>query len=260
MKLRRKLMLIALTALMAMPFNAFAEEGEEALALSDKYATEAGIELILNKPITGEDIIPVITPENEEAVKGNFALKDDGKRIVVTMPENEKFELDKKYNIDVLGITDGENLLSFKTDLTLNMLFKDDFESYADTAQTERVYQKLLTEHLDREIGAGTTLWGIHKDDIDITINGRSARMFASQGQQRSLALAMKLAEGEVSAGMFGENPVFLLDDVFSELDTARRSYLSGKIRDRQVIITTCEPGGIAGGRIIRVENGIYQA
>lgn len=137
---------------------------------------------------------------------------------------------------------------------------KQEAESYTDTVQTEKVYQKLLTEHLDREIGAGTTLWGIHKDDIEITINGRSARMFASQGQQRSLALAMKLAEGEVSAGMFGENPVFLLDDVFSELDTARRNYLSGKIRDRQVIITTCEPGGIAGGRIIRVENGTYQA
>lgn len=137
---------------------------------------------------------------------------------------------------------------------------KQEAEAYGDVEATEKIYQKYLTENLEREIAAGSTLWGIHKDDIEISVNGRPARMFASQGQQRSLALAMKLAEGEVSAGVFGENPVFLLDDVFSELDTARRNYLSGKIRDRQVIITTCEPSGIAGGRIIRVENGAYLA
>lgn len=135
---------------------------------------------------------------------------------------------------------------------------KQEPDAYADVEETERVYQKLLTENLEREIAAGSTLWGIHKDDIEISVNGRPARMFASQGQQRSLALAMKLAEGEVSASVFGENPVFLFDDVFSELDTARRNYLSGKICDRQVIITTCEPSGIAGGKLIRVENGTY--
>ena len=133
-----------------------------------------------------------------------------------------------------------------------------DPESYEDMEQTEREYFDLLMKNHDREIGAGSTLWGIHKDDIDIKINGRSARAFASQGQQRSLALAMKLAEGEVCAEICGEKPVFLFDDVFSELDATRRAYLSGKITGRQVIITTCEPSGIAGGRLIRVENGKY--
>ena len=131
-------------------------------------------------------------------------------------------------------------------------------ESYEDTEQTEREYFDMLMAHHDREIGAGSTLWGIHKDDIDIRINGRSARSFASQGQQRSLALAMKLAEGEVCAEITGEKPVFLFDDVFSELDSTRRAYLSGKITNRQVIITTCEPSGIVGGKMIRVENGRY--
>ena len=131
-------------------------------------------------------------------------------------------------------------------------------ESYLDTQQTERDYMDLLMNNHDREIGAGSTLWGIHKDDIDIQINGRSARAFASQGQQRSLALAMKLAEGEVCAEICGEKPVFLFDDVFSELDSTRRAYLSGRIKDRQVIITTCEPSGIAGGKLIKVENGRY--
>lgn len=133
-----------------------------------------------------------------------------------------------------------------------------DPESYADVERTEKAYFELLMTRHDREIGAGSTLWGIHKDDIDIMINGRSARSFASQGQQRSLALAMKLAEGEVSAEICGEKPVFLFDDVFSELDRTRRVYLSGKIKDRQVIITTCEPSGIEGGKLIGVRDGTY--
>lgn len=129
---------------------------------------------------------------------------------------------------------------------------------YLDVKETEHTYYELLMSHHDREIGAGSTLWGIHKDDIEIRINGKEARAYASQGQQRSLALAMKLAEGEVCDAITGEKPVFLFDDVFSELDASRRAYLSGKIRDRQVIITTCEPSGIAGGRMIRVKDGTY--
>lgn len=129
---------------------------------------------------------------------------------------------------------------------------------YEDTAEVEKDYFDMLMKHHDREIGAGTTLWGTHKDDIEIVINEKPARAFASQGQQRSLALAMKLAEGEVCAKICGEKPVFLFDDVFSELDMKRRSYLSGKMKNRQVIITTCEPSGIAGGKMIRVEKGRY--
>lgn len=134
-----------------------------------------------------------------------------------------------------------------------------EIESYEDLSFTEKTYRNLLTTRYDREIGAGSTLWGIHKDDIDIEINQKSARLFASQGQQRSLALAMKLAEGEVCASVCGEKPVFLLDDVFSELDASRRAYLFGRMGDRQVIITTCEPELLTGGNIITVENGAYR-
>ena len=130
--------------------------------------------------------------------------------------------------------------------------------AYEDVDATEKVYfEKLMNNH-DREIGAGSTLWGVHKDDIDIKLNDKSARTFASQGQQRSLALAMKLAEGEVCAQICGEKPVFLFDDVFSELDSSRRAYLSGKMTDRQVIMTTCEPQGSVGGRMIKVDGGCY--
>ena len=130
---------------------------------------------------------------------------------------------------------------------------------YEDIEAAEKDYFEILMSRHDREIGAGSTLWGIHKDDIEIQINGKAARAFASQGQQRSLALSMKLAEGEVCAEICGEKPVFLFDDVFSELDASRRAYLSSKMADRQVIITTCEPSGVAGGKMIRVENGSYR-
>lgn len=117
----------------------------------------------------------------------------------------------------------------------------------------------LYTEHIDREIRLGATMYGIHKDDIDITLNGNDAKLYASQGQQRSIALSMKLAEGELSRRISGEYPVFLLDDVLSELDSSRRSYVLSALTGRQIIITSCDADLFAkhpSARIIGVENG----
>ena len=101
----------------------------------------------------------------------------------------------------------------------------------------------------------------MHKDDLEICLGGKNARLYASQGQQRSLALSLKLAEGEISRKESGEYPVFLLDDVLSELDFQRREYLIEEIKDKQVIMTTCEIRDEAyrGANIIKVENGIFQ-
>ncbi len=134
-------------------------------------------------------------------------------------------------------------------------------ESYDDLNVTKETYLRLLRQYAEREIYAGTTLVGAHKDDFEIELSGNSARMFASQGQQRSLALALKLAEGEIIKKECGEYPVFLLDDVLSELDNARRAYLIEEIRDKQVIMTTCEidPALYPHAKIIRVENGSYR-
>lgn len=131
-------------------------------------------------------------------------------------------------------------------------------EAYEDQAETEKKYRELLLTRLERELGAGTTLWGIHKDDVKITLNGKEARLYASQGQQRSLALALKLSEGEVCRLVCGEVPIFLLDDVFSELDRTRRTYLRERLGGRQVIITSCEPETEVAGKRIRVENGRF--
>jgi len=136
-------------------------------------------------------------------------------------------------------------------------------EEYLDTKKTKEAYLKLLTTSHAREIGAGYTLWGIHRDDIDITLNGVCARLFASQGQQRSLALAMKLAEGEICRETCAEHPVYLFDDVLSELDARRRDYLTSRIRDKQVILTTCETNEMARlceANVIQVKKGTFTA
>lgn len=122
------------------------------------------------------------------------------------------------------------------------------------------IYYQALLSNLDTEIRAGSTLYGIHRDDAVITLNGEHARLYASQGQTRSLSLAMKLAEGAISREISGEEPVYLLDDVLSELDGGRREYLLSALGHRQVVMTSCEPEIGArkwdGAAVFHVENG----
>lgn len=135
----------------------------------------------------------------------------------------------------------------------------DPEEFYSDRAAVKKRYAELLNSSHEREIAAGTTLWGVHKDDMEVTLGGRPARIYASQGQQRSLALALKLTEGEICREERGEYPVFLLDDVLSELDAGRRAYLVGEIKNRQVIMTSCESPDCRGAEVIRVKKGSYE-
>ena len=97
-------------------------------------------------------------------------------------------------------------------------------------------------------------------DSGEILINGKSARSYSSQGQQRSLALCLKLAEGEIVKKDSGEYPVFLLDDVLSELDEGRRKYLIDEIKDKQVIMTSCENDLelSKNAHVITVKDGTY--
>jgi DNA replication and repair protein RecF len=137
----------------------------------------------------------------------------------------------------------------------------DSEEEYLDVERTEKKLFELLSTSHGREIGAACTLWGPHRDDVSVELGGAPARLFASQGQQRSLSLAMKLAEGEISREVCGEYPVFLFDDVQSELDAHRRDYLTERIRDKQVILTTCEPSEIGrhkNANVMLVKDGQF--
>ena len=104
-----------------------------------------------------------------------------------------------------------------------------------------------------------TTSVGPHRDDIDIKINGISARSYGSQGQQRSCALALKLAESEIIKNTTGQMPVTLLDDVMSELDEKRQDYVLNHITDRQVFLTCCDPSQVlrmCGGKSFLIKEG----
>ena len=104
-----------------------------------------------------------------------------------------------------------------------------------------------------------TTTVGIHRDDMGVTINGKEARNFASQGQQRSAVLSLKLAQLEMAAIETGEAPILMLDDVMSELDPGRRRQLIERIDQVQTFVTCTDVSDLAGARqgaIYRVENG----
>ena len=120
-----------------------------------------------------------------------------------------------------------------------------------------------LAEHMDShreaEWATGRCLSGVHKDDLQISINGHEARKYASQGQARTAAISLKMAERDILQKDTGEYPVLLLDDVLSELDLKRQDYILNRSGTGQVLITCCEEQTVAektGGRILRVAGG----
>ena len=138
-------------------------------------------------------------------------------------------------------------------------VFGREENDYQDNDKTANFLYDKLTGNVEREIAAGVTLYGIQKDDVDVLLNDKSARLYCSQGQQRSLALALKMAEGELCYEDCGEYPVLLFDDVLSELDKNRREYLLSHIKGKQVIMTTCEKEGVLGEHLIMVKNGAFE-
>ena len=115
------------------------------------------------------------------------------------------------------------------------------------TASEAEIFQQLMDHahsHERAELQSRQCLTGPHKDDLEITVNGTAARGFASQGQTRTAALALKFAEREILKDDCGEYPVMLLDDVLSELDPKRQEYLIQETGGGQVIITCCERAG----------------
>lgn len=102
-------------------------------------------------------------------------------------------------------------------------------------------FKEKLKENLDRDMALGYTTVGPHRDDIRIICDGRDVRTYGSQGQQRTCALSLKLSELEYFKETTGEHPVLLLDDVFSELDSSRKTRLLEYCSFVQTIITTTE-------------------
>jgi recF protein len=119
---------------------------------------------------------------------------------------------------------------------------------------------------LAEDLRRGSTSIGPHRDDLRVVLDGREARAYGSQGQQRTAVVSLKLAEAALVAGRTGERPVLLLDDVLSELDGERRAALLAQVAGGgQVIITSAEAGPfppelISSARVWKVAGGKLQA
>ena len=111
--------------------------------------------------------------------------------------------------------------------------------------------------HYRAELDSGQCLTGPHKDDFEACIDGRSVKSFGSQGQTRTAAISLKLAERELLRRDTGEEPVLLLDDVLSELDARRQDFVLNQIRTGQVFITCCEPERLTQiGQTLHIRGG----
>ena len=126
----------------------------------------------------------------------------------------------------------------------INLVAGDIYKSIAGGEEISLVYKPStiscdsLKKNHDRDIFRGVTSEGIHTDEIEFSVCGKGARSFASQGQQRSAALSAKLSEISIIREVTGEDPILLLDDVLSELDSYRREFLLNYVTTQQTILT----------------------
>ena len=142
--------------------------------------------------------------------------------------------------------------IEYKTVGTVRDTFASAKEIYYDLCEHQE-------SHRQAELDSQQVLSGAHKDDLNILINGAAAKSFASQGQTRTAALSLKLAERDILLAETGEYPILLLDDVLSELDTKRQEFVLNRIGGGQTIITCCEDDGISrrtGGRVMYAQKG----
>ena len=135
--------------------------------------------------------------------------------------------------------------------------------SVTDPSAEISVITEQLRQHMEShqmaERASRLCLSGPHKDDLLVSIDGRDAKQYASQGQTRTAALALKLAEREIYKNVDGEYPILLLDDVLSELDQKRQEFVLNRIAGGQVFITCCEDDRLPellGGKVIHIKNG----
>lgn len=146
----------------------------------------------------------------------------------------------------------------------LGVTYKPNLQTNAQDAEEDIVerFTHALAEKRENDLLRGTTTVGPHRDDIILSVDDLSAREFASQGQQRTVAISLKLAEIELMREYIGEAPIVLLDDVMAELDEVRRTHILELTVDKcQTFITTThvselDQGLISGGSIFEVRSG----
>ena len=143
-----------------------------------------------------------------------------------------------------------EFVLDYKTVSTVT-------DPFAPVATLVEQLQDHLQRHYRAELESAQCLTGPHKDDFTVTLSDIDLKAYGSQGQTRTAAISLKLAQRELMGREFGEEPVLLLDDVLSELDPGRQDFVLNQIVSGQVFITCCEPGRFTKlGKTIEIHRG----
>ena len=130
-------------------------------------------------------------------------------------------------------------------------------DPFAPVAKLTEDLQEHLQRHYRAELETAQCLTGPHKDDFSVSLSGIDLKAYGSQGQTRTSAISLKLAQRELMGREWGEEPVLLLDDVLSELDPGRQDFVLNQIVSGQVFITCCEPGRFTKlGKTIEIRKG----
>ena len=133
-------------------------------------------------------------------------------------------------------------------------------DAFVPVAELTGLLREHLESHYRAELESAQCLTGPHKDDFDVTLSGISLKSYGSQGQVRTSAISLKLAQRELMQAQSGEMPVLLLDDVLSELDPGRQDFVLNQINSGQVFISCCEPGRFTKlGKTIPIQAGARQ-
>ena len=148
---------------------------------------------------------------------------------------------------------------AFLTDGAEELTVRADKRYDGDEQEIAKTLEMRLANTYEKDMRLGFTTVGPHRDDIDVLVGGMDAKAYASQGQTRTSALALKLAEVQIFKEISGEYPVLVLDDVMSELDLPRRKKLVQHIQGMQTLITCTHTNRVLYGQEcskIRIENG----
>jgi DNA replication and repair protein RecF len=181
--------------------------------------------------------------------------------INLTYGRLKYLNLIKKYAVKIYEELSGGEVLDivYSSNVFDN---SDSFNKWADFADKNILYdiyiQKLRAVNSE---GQSSKTPGAHRDDILFSINGHNARIYASQGQLRSIAVSLKLAEAEIIRSFNRQNPVVLLDEVLGELDELRRAYVVQHFSDSQVFITSCNVHDfdkLSNMKVWEVNDGIF--
>ncbi len=197
-----------------------------------------------------QQLNPMLTPWNEILA---------GEGINVTYGRLKYFRFLKNCASDIYSaLSDNSESLELSYS---SSVFKTECIDFGNVNSLFNMYMEVLSSNVINELKLHYTAYGVHRDDISFFINGLNAKDFASQGQVRSAALALKLSEAEIIRRKNKTCPVVILDDILSELDSARREFVIKHIDNSQIFITCCNLNDLSsldGGKFWITDNGAF--